>query len=42
MKIINYKNGISGPDGEINDYLEQRRPFLAPNQGLNTHWDNFD
>jgi hypothetical protein len=26
-----------GPDGNINDYLEQRRPFIAPTPDLHTH-----
>jgi len=26
-----------GPDGNINDYLEQRRPFIAPTHESHTH-----
>ena len=26
-----------GPDGEFNDFLEQRRPFVAPNPSGVTH-----
>lgn len=28
---------IRGENGEWNDFLEQRRPFVAPNPGSATH-----